>query len=129
VVPDASSIVEFLLGTSRAEPMDRLLSESDTDLHVPGLCDVEVASVVRRLSRSGVLSDERQDQAVSDYVDLPLTRHGHLKLLARVLELGDNFSAYDGTYVALAEQLGADLLTADGRLRRAVVSLPTVKVI
>jgi predicted nucleic acid-binding protein len=40
--------------------------------------------------------------------------------MPRMLELRSNFSAYDACYVALAELLGADLLTADERLARAV---------
>jgi predicted nucleic acid-binding protein len=50
---------------------------------------------------------------------LPVFRHGHTKLLTRVLALRDNFSAYDATYVALAEQLDAKLVTADDALARA----------
>ena len=59
--------------------------------------------------------------AVADYLDLPLTRHAHTPLLPRMLELRENFSAYDATYVALAELLGASLLTADRALARAAV--------
>ena len=40
-------------------------------------------------------------------------------LLSRVWELKDNVTAYDATYVALAEALGCDLVTADARLGRA----------
>jgi len=36
-----------------------------------------------------------------------------------MFDLRANFSAYDATYVALAEQLGAELLTTDDRLARA----------
>ena len=43
----------------------------------------------------------------------------HGPILGRVLELYENFSVYDATYVALAEALGASLLTADRRLARA----------
>jgi predicted nucleic acid-binding protein len=97
-----------------------LVSDPDTDLHVPALCDVEIASALRRLRTSRLLSERRRNAALSDYVDLPLTRHGHLALLARVLHLGANFSAYDGVYVALADGLEADLVTGDARLARAV---------
>ncbi len=55
-----------------------------------------------------------------DYLDMPLIRHGHQGLVPRVLELHSNFSAYDATYVALAEHLGCPLLTADRRLARAL---------
>jgi predicted nucleic acid-binding protein len=40
-------------------------------------------------------------------------------LLPRVWELRDNLSAYDATYVALAEALGCPLLTGDARLAAA----------
>jgi predicted nucleic acid-binding protein len=66
------------------------------------------------------LSTERADQAVHDYLDLPITRHGHYRLLMRMFELRANFSAYDATYVALAERVAGELLTSDERLVRAV---------
>lgn len=61
-------------------------------------------------------------EAIEDYLAVPLARHGHQALLARVLQLRSNFSAYDAVYVALAEQLKGDLLTADDGLARAVRS-------
>ena len=64
----------------------------------------------------------RAADAIDDYLDLPLFRHGHQALLARMLELKSNFSAYHAAYVALAEQLNAELLTADDALTRAVRS-------
>lgn len=91
----------------------------ETDLHVPALCDVEVAAGLRRAVLQRALSAQRAMLALEDYRDLPLTRHGHLALLPRVLQLRANLSAYDAIYVALGEQLGAALLTADARLRRA----------
>jgi len=97
-----------------------ILRGSRVDLHVPALCDVEIVAGLRRAIALGRLSDRRGADALQDYLDLPLTRHGHRGLLGRVLELRANFSAYDATYVSLAEHLGGELLTADGRLRRAV---------
>jgi len=88
-----------------------------------------VAAALRRLSRSGVLTEDRRDEALTDFVDLPLTRHGHVPLLTRVLALGENFSAYDAAYVALAERLEAVLLTADDRLARAVAAHTSVAVV
>lgn len=95
---------------------------SDIQLHVPALCDVEVVAVFRRLLSRGELSEDRIAESLQDYLDLPLTRHRHEGLLERVLQLRENFSAYDATYVALAEGLGARLATLDGRLAQGVRS-------
>jgi predicted nucleic acid-binding protein len=56
----------------------------------------------------------------TDYADLSVTRHAHLPLIGRILELRDNFTAYDAAYVALAEMLDLPFLTGDERLARAV---------
>lgn len=39
--------------------------------------------------------------------------------LARIWELRDNLTAYDATYVSLAEALECKLVTADARLAQA----------
>jgi predicted nucleic acid-binding protein len=46
-----------------------------------------------------------------------------------MLELRSNFSTYDACYVALAEALGAEVLTADERLARAVRAHTAVGVV
>lgn len=74
---------------------------------------------MRRAVTRGLISTLRSSEAIDDYLDLPLTRHGHQSLLPRIPELKDNFSAYDATYVALAERLGASLLSGDQHLVRA----------
>jgi predicted nucleic acid-binding protein len=119
-VTDASALLEYLLGTSAAARVRATVRLPDVDLHVPALCDIEIVSGLRRAAFRRILSDQRAAEAIEDYKDLPLTRHGHRSLLARILDLRANFSAYDATYVALAEEIGADLLTADNRLARAV---------
>ena len=96
-------------------------------LSVPALCDVEIAGVLRRLLLTGRIGEARARQALSEYLALDLRRHGHRPLLARIVGLRDNFSAYDASYVALAERLGAPLLTADERLARAVRRHVTVE--
>lgn len=89
-------------------------------LVAPELIDLEVVSILRRAARAKRLDERRSVQALTDLAALPLRRVPHLPLLARVWELRDNLSAYDASYVALAESLGTVLLTADGRLKRAV---------
>jgi len=128
-VLDASALLEYVLGTDRAEPIRQVIIDSVNDLHVPALCDVEFAAGLRQALMRRSMSRERIRQAADDYLDLPLTHHGHRALLGRILELHGNFSAYDATYVALAELLGAWLLTADRRLTNAVSTHTALKTI
>jgi len=112
--------VEYLLRTDRSRQIEAILQAADTDLHTPALCDVEVAAAIRRGLLSRKLTAERAKDAIDDYLNFPLFRHGHEAFLARMLELRANFSAYDAAYVALAEQLRGELLTADDALAKAV---------
>ena len=119
VVADASAIVEYLLGTDRARSIEVIVEDPDVDVHGPFLCDVEVASALRRALRDGRMQTRRVGEALEDYLDLPLIRHGHTDLLARALDLRENFTSYDAMYVVLAERLNAALLTGDAALDRA----------
>lgn len=119
LVVDASALVEYLLGSEQGQQIAPLITEPKRVLHVPALCDVEVAAALRRALRSNALSSSRAGEAVEDYIDLPLVKYGHETLIPRVLSLRENFTAYDATYVALAERVGAPLLTGDLRLASA----------
>jgi predicted nucleic acid-binding protein len=88
-------------------------------LAAPELVDLEVASVLRGQFRAGALDTRRAAFALADLTALPLLRAPHRPLLSRCWELRDNLTSYDAAYVALAEVLQADLLTADRRLAKA----------
>lgn len=88
-------------------------------LAAPELVDLEVVSILRRAARAKRIDERRSAQALADLASLPLRRVSHLPLLGRVWELRDNLTAYDASYVALAEVLDAVLVTADGRIKRA----------
>lgn len=64
--------------------------------------------------------ERRRGARAGDFLHLPLTRYGHTRSLPRILALRAKFSAYDATCVALAEALGARLVTADQPLVRAL---------
>lgn len=85
----------------------------------PDLLRLEVVSVLRRHTHNGSLTDQQADRALEDLLALPLTVFPTLPLLSRAWQLRHNVSAYDGTYVALAEAVGLRLLTADQRLANA----------
>jgi predicted nucleic acid-binding protein len=118
IVVDASVLAPALAddGDDGDRARERLRGE---DLAAPELIDLEVLSTLRRAARAKRLDEDRSHQALTDLAALPLRRVPHLPLLGRVWELRDNLSAYDASYVALAEALDTVLVTADGRIERA----------
>lgn len=119
IVVDASAVLEVLLRTQRAGAVEDRLFASGQTLHVPHLLDVEVAQVIRRYAANGNINGERGRAALADLADFPLQRYPHDFLLPRIWMLRNNLTAYDATYVALAEALDTPLLTRDRRLAAA----------
>jgi predicted nucleic acid-binding protein len=75
--------------------------------------------VLRRLVLADRLPEPYALQALATAQLLGLRRHGSRQLWPRAWELRTNLTAYDALYVALAEELGATLLTGDSRAARA----------
>jgi predicted nucleic acid-binding protein len=120
IVVDASVGLEVLLRTPRGRKIEpRLLAESQL-LCAPHLLDVEVAQVLRRYALAGELDAQRGAEALQDLADLPIERYPHDVLLPRVWELRD---------IALAEILGAALMTADRRLADSPGHSATVRLV
>ena len=118
LVVDASCLYEVLTGTAGAEPIRQRLA-LDEDHAAPHVIDVEVSSFIRRERRLGRLDQTAASQAVIDLEAWPGERFEHRLLLARAWELKDTVRGWDAMYVALAEALGAVLLTTDTRLAAA----------
>jgi predicted nucleic acid-binding protein len=118
IVVDASVLASALADDGRdgAAARSRLRGE---DLAAPQLIDLEIISVLRRRHLAGTLPRDRAELALEDLGDLRLRRAPHPPLTLRCWELRHTVTPYDAAYVALAERLGAVLLTADGRLARA----------
>ncbi len=115
IVTDASFLVMALAddGDDGAEARARLRGE---ELAAPHLADLEVTSVLRRSVTAGSVTVQRAYQALQDLSDLDVERVAHTSLLSRAWELRGNYTAYDASYVALAELFQAPLLTCDAKM-------------
>ena len=118
-VVDASTMLEVLLKTPLGLRHAHRILQTDDTLHAPHLLDVEVAQVLRRLTLAEEISAERAHQVLEHLSNLPLVRHEHVPLLDRMWQLRSSVTAYDATYLALAEGLPAVVLTCDGKLSRS----------
>jgi predicted nucleic acid-binding protein len=127
LVVDTSAVIGALVG----RPSDRQLLDRlgvDGDLCAPHLLDIELLHALRRLVIGGQLSEDRAADARDDFADLAVARYDHVALADRTWELRHNLTAYDATFVALAELLDVPLVTCDAPLadapgNRAVIEL------
>ena len=117
IVLDASAAVDLLLGVPpRGEAIAGRLRADAEGIAAPHLLDAEVAQVLRRFVLRSEISADRAIAALDDLRMFPLTRYPHVELLQRAFELRDNVTVHDALYLALAERLGATLVTCDSAL-------------
>ncbi len=118
IVLDASCLIDVLLQTPDVAPVEARIRAGD-GLHAPELIDLEVLQVLRRLVTGRTVSADRAHLAVGALGRLALRRWPHGALRRRIWELRGNLTAYDASYVALAERLACPMVTRDARLARA----------
>ena len=118
LVVDASLVVAALVDDGPTGRWAEQQLASD-DLAAPHLMPVEAANVVRRAELNGAVSTDIANLAHADLCDLAVDLYEYLPLSTRVWELRSNLTAYDATYVAVAEILDAPLATLDHRLARS----------
>lgn len=118
LVLDTTAVVEFLVGGDaladrvRAYALRRRLA-------APPAVDLECASVLHSLVRGKKLPESEAEHALDLLRRMPLRRYDHAPLLPRIWELRHNMWPYDASYVALAETLGAELVTVDAKFAGA----------
>lgn len=116
IVVDASVVVRALLA---ADGHGARATLSGHELVAPDILDVEVASALRGHWLARRLDDERLARAAGDLARLPVDRFPSHRLVSSALRLRANLTAYDATYVALAELLSVTLVTQDRRIASA----------
>ncbi|MDE0606025.1 MAG: type II toxin-antitoxin system VapC family toxin [Acidimicrobiaceae bacterium] len=114
MVVDASAAVSALLHDGNAR-----LQLVGNQLAAPHLIDAEVLQTLHKLLHRGVLTPRDAELSIQRWTRLGVDRYPTTGLSNRIWSLRDNISAYDASYVALAEALNCSLLTADSRLSAA----------
>jgi predicted nucleic acid-binding protein len=114
IVVDASAVVLGLLNDG-----DSRQALGSEDVSVPHLVDSEIANTLRAQVRRGKVDSSDARRALGRWARLGVRRHAAVGLLPRVWALREYVTAYDATYVALAEVLRCPLLTGDARLAAA----------
>lgn len=118
IVLDASAAIEVLLRGPAAEKLEARLFAPGETLHAPHLVDLEIAQVLRRFTIGGQMTAAQGAAALDIWRGIAVQRYGHDILMPRVWGLRDTMTAYDAAYVALAEALGAPILTTDAKFDR-----------
>ncbi len=119
IVVDASVAAKVYFFEDGSEAARELLT-SNLFVSAPDLLFIEMASVASKRVRRGLSTDQRAAaavEAVGELIDFiaPL-KSLSVRAFALASEFG--FSAYDGAYLALAEERGARVVTADLKLLR-----------
>lgn len=118
-VLDASVVTDAMaVGGAVGDRARRLIAE-ESWLHLPAVAGAEIISALRAMAFRGLLSAGNARAAAVRASRLRARHYPFEPFLERVWDLRENVTVYDASYVALAEALGAPLVTADDRLRRA----------
>ncbi len=118
VVVDASALVALLVDAGDAGSWVAAVCEGRA-FAGPELLGFEVVNVLRRHELAGLIDRTAAGLAHDDLVDLALQAWPYTALAARVWQLRSNLTAYDASYVAVAEILDAPLVTLDKGVSRA----------
>lgn len=118
LVIDASALIAATTTTSAGAQRLRDRLRSNTN-HPPHLVDAELGNVLRRMTHRDALTPDHARTVLASAPGLIDHRYEHRGALAAgAWALRANLTFYDALYVALAELLGAVLVTADVALAR-----------
>jgi len=133
IVIDASVVLKWYLsdeehGEKALDILDGHVSDHFS-LHAPALLEFEVANGLTIAKRRARVGNNDVLKAMDGFTGLGIELYPLLPLFRKVLDYSDkyNISAYDAAYVALANDLKCNVVTADKRLFNSTQKLKLVK--
>lgn len=94
----------------------------DDDIVAPSFLPAEVASAMRRKALRGEMTPEQAVELLESFAAMGIRLSGGWETINRALVLAEELgqpTVYDAVYLALAEQEGCDLWTADAAFVKA----------
>lgn len=100
------------------------LQDPAHELHVPTFFDVEMGNILWKKLQRGELTRDETDDIRNQLPGLPVTRHAAAPLMTAAFDIAvqTQRTVYDCLYLALAVQLGGQMVTADQRLSNAIAA-------
>jgi len=134
IVIDASVVLKWYLddednGRSALSLLERYVSQ-ELDILAPSLLGYEVMNGLAIAKKRGRIGEDKLQMAVQGFMELEISQKHISSFYPKVIHFYNiyNLSAYDASYLALADEESIPLITADERLYNTVKKdLPWVK--
>jgi predicted nucleic acid-binding protein len=122
-VVDASVGIKWFLPEIHSEAASRL-QFLNASLHVPAFFHLELGSVLSKRIRRNELTSEEGEAILKELKQIPLQKHSNERLFkpAFALALQTKQSLYDCLYLALAETIDGQVVTADRKFYSSLAS-------
>ncbi|MBC1236323.1 type II toxin-antitoxin system VapC family toxin [Nostoc sp. 2RC] len=124
-VIDTSVCIKYFIADPLTTKVNQLLghlANPQTEIYVPDLFYIECTNVLLKYVRARMYTAAEIQTDLATLKSFPLRVVSTADLMADAVSIGLTYkiSAYDGSYVALSQQVGAILLTLDAKLVKAL---------
>jgi predicted nucleic acid-binding protein len=126
-VVDTSVCIKYFIADPLTAKVNHLfghLANPQTEIYVPDLFYIECANALWKYVRARMYTAAEVQVDLATLKAFPLRVVSTTDLMVDAVTIGLTYgiSAYDASYVALSQQVGATLLTLDGKLVRALAT-------
>ena len=128
-VVDTSALIRlFVPDGSLPDGFDEFLRGVERGLNTaiaPELLLAEAANVINKKRKSEEFDENESDRLLSDILSVPIRLFPHQPVILRAFEMAreHNLTVYDTLYLALAEDHGAVIFSADRKLLKTAAQL------